>query len=632
MTRFSNPLPHNQTPNGHQVPNPNTQGRPAAPGQQPQSAYPHAPRPEYDAAAWGQAGQQFSQPGQAGVPRTQGRPASANPYGETQAPVHSDPYAALRPDGFGYTAPKAADPYGLAGYTAPQPPAASNPYSRAPQAPAQPQGYPPAQSDPYGAYAAPQPAQSAPSSFAATSAQQGQAYGSAGQGYVAPPPPASYGSGYGANSPANGGYAEQWGGQSPAAQPGLGGGQSLSVDARDYGHGGFGGPDAGQHNQWGGDAYGESSFEPALGAALGGMHAPGAPAPGMGHGYGGAPQAQHASFDQSYAEDEGAYEEEPRRGSWKKVVGLVACTVLIGGVLSIAYSSIMGSNSGEPTPVVKGAEGPSKVKPSDPGGKKFAHADSKIMGRLGEGGVEAPGGDVSGVRKVPVVTVGRDGSIQPPASTQAAAPSTGSEETTRAVVAVPGLTVIDGLDNGPNPNRPVGPKAAEKAGADKAPPVQMVTASTTPERPVVVSPPPVKTVKVEEKAAAKPEKVAKQLANTEETAALPAPKKQKVASLDPAPPASTGPKPSGAGYVAVLASVPASGSSRMDALKQFADMQQKYGSILTNKTPDIQEANLGERGTYHRLLVGPPGSRDAASSVCTQLKAEGYAGCWVTAY
>jgi cell division septation protein DedD len=61
-------------------------------------------------------------------------------------------------------------------------------------------------------------------------------------------------------------------------------------------------------------------------------------------------------------------------------------------------------------------------------------------------------------------------------------------------------------------------------------------------------------------------------------------------------------------------------------------MQQKYGTILQNKTPDVQEANLGEKGTYHRLLVGPPGSRDSASSVCVQLKAEGYAGCWVTAY
>jgi cell division septation protein DedD len=78
--------------------------------------------------------------------------------------------------------------------------------------------------------------------------------------------------------------------------------------------------------------------------------------------------------------------------------------------------------------------------------------------------------------------------------------------------------------------------------------------------------------------------------------------------------------------------VPVSDKSRLDALKQFADMQQKYGALLQNKTPDIQEANLGEKGTYHRLMVGPPGSREGASELCTQIKAQGYPSCWVTAY
>jgi len=88
----------------------------------------------------------------------------------------------------------------------------------------------------------------------------------------------------------------------------------------------------------------------------------------------------------------------------------------------------------------------------------------------------------------------------------------------------------------------------------------------------------------------------------------------------------------GSGFVAVLASVPRSDSSRMDALKRFADMQQKYGSVLSGKTPDVAEANLGAKGSYHRLVVGPPGSREQASAVCSQLKSQGYADCWVTSY
>jgi hypothetical protein len=93
--------------------------------------------------------------------------------------------------------------------------------------------------------------------------------------------------------------------------------------------------------------------------------------------------------------------------------------------------------------------------------------------------------------------------------------------------------------------------------------------------------------------------------------------------------ATTGASPSGAsGYVAVLSSQ----KTRMDALKVFADIQQKYGDVLASKTPDVQEANLGDKGVWYRAVVGPPGSRDAASGLCSQLKTAGYAGCWVTAY
>ena len=72
----------------------------------------------------------------------------------------------------------------------------------------------------------------------------------------------------------------------------------------------------------------------------------------------------------------------------------------------------------------------------------------------------------------------------------------------------------------------------------------------------------------------------------------------------------------------------------MDALKVFADLQQKYADVLVGKPPDVLEADLSARGlgTVYRLVVGPPGSRDAASGLCIQLKAAGLKDCWVTAY
>lgn len=310
-----------------------------------------------------------------------------------------------------------------------------------------------------------------------------------------------------------------------------------------------------------------------------------------------------------YEEDAGyEFEQPPRRSNKAMLIAAsLVGAILVGGGLTYAYQSILGSGGDGPTPVVKSAEGPSKVKPSEPGGKKFAHSDSKLLGRLSDNsGSSEP--DASGSRKVSTLVVGRDGSIQPPTGEAAPAVS----------VPVPGLTLVDV----PTPGQ--------------------ASASA----PVVVTPPPPQSKPVEmaslEDKSTSSEVITPKTINKAESSAPPpvaeAPKPVvKTAAIPQQAPAATAPakitpKPSGLGYVAVLASVPVSGSSRIDALQQFADMQQKYGGILQNKTPDVQEANLGAKGTYHRLIVGPPGSREGANSVCSQLKSAGYAGCWVTAY
>jgi SPOR domain len=346
------------------------------------------------------------------------------------------------------------------------------------------------------------------------------------------------------------------------------------------------------------DAHGH--LHPAPGGAEWGGHAPAygqvGQEPGFDPAYGGHPE--QAGLEQTYAEDDGDYDvAEPR--SWRTIAFVLVSFVAAGGGLAYAYSALLGTGPSGAPPVVKSASGPFKVKPSERGGKQFAHSDSKIMGRLGSGGRSASTG-ANGVREVPVLVVGRDGTIQPPAA---------SPEKTTATIAVPGMTVIDGLGGAPSSG---GGQAAPVA----APPKKMVAASEPASPPKAAAP-------------AKP-KVA--VANIPPAAAS---KTKTVAAKKPVKKAAVAaPRPvsSGAGYVAVLASVPASKSSRMDALKQFADIQQKYGALLQNKTPDVKEANLGAKGTYHRLLVGPPGSRDQASSLCVKLKAEGYKGCWVTAY
>ncbi|KAB2849131.1 MAG: hypothetical protein F9K44_08890 [Hyphomicrobiaceae bacterium] len=82
-----------------------------------------------------------------------------------------------------------------------------------------------------------------------------------------------------------------------------------------------------------------------------------------------------------------------------------------------------------------------------------------------------------------------------------------------------------------------------------------------------------------------------------------------------------------AGFVAVLSSQ----KSRGDALRAFADLQQKYPAVLSDKQPEVQAADL-DSGHWERLVVGPPASRESAKVVCEKLAAAGYKGCWVKPY
>lgn len=336
-----------------------------------------------------------------------------------------------------------------------------------------------------------------------------------------------------------------------------------------------------------------------------------------GHGQHGYDQGRGGALEQTYNQEDSAYEaEEPRRRSWTmRIAGAVVVAVGLGYGLAQGYKSLLGTPPDNSPPVIASDTSPAKEKPLDPGGRQFSHADSKVLGRLGEnetapadhsGGLSESDADSNGSRQVKTLVVGRDGSIAPPSAESAPA-----EE----AVSVPGLTVVDAFGSAAQapPQHAAAPARQEPESAMEAPQQRSgVNVKTT--RVIPSS------------TASLPD---------EQPAAAP-PKKQRVATAAPtndAGPAAAAPAATGAnGYVVVLASVPASGSSRLDALRKFADMQQQYGPVLASKTPDVRETTLPGKGPYHRLLVGPPGSRGQANELCTQLKAYGYKDCWVTAY
>lgn len=321
------------------------------------------------------------------------------------------------------------------------------------------------------------------------------------------------------------------------------------------------------------------------------------------------PYAQQQGYAEPDAEydDEFADEETSGRGRrWMFIVAALVGAVGVGGALAYTYKSFVAPNGGR-VPLVK-ADNNVKTRPDS---RSAATNDKRAQGRLGE-----DAGQQNMAAATPETQDDRSGSDEP-----------GGPRRVRTIPITPGGGPPAGIQVAPQGATPpsIPGIMLENVGPRGQQPPQRVVPQQPPQRVTIGQPPP---------------GVAPPLVQTDEpppARRVPAPPPQVAKAPPPAAPrAAPAPPPqppaanTGAGYVAVLSSQ----KSRMDALKVFADLQQKYGSALSGKTPDVQEADLSARGlgTVYRLVVGPPGSRDAASGICNQIKAAGHKDCWVNAY
>jgi nucleoid-associated protein YgaU len=100
---------------------------------------------------------------------------------------------------------------------------------------------------------------------------------------------------------------------------------------------------------------------------------------------------------------------------------------------------------------------------------------------------------------------------------------------------------------------------------------------------------------------------------------------QRVAALSTPAPAAPATAPA-----AASARVPAgsftvqltSQRSEQEARTAFSGLQRRFPQLLGGKSPAIQKADLGSRGTYYRVKV-VAGTREAALQLCSGLKAQG---------
>ncbi len=112
------------------------------------------------------------------------------------------------------------------------------------------------------------------------------------------------------------------------------------------------------------------------------------------------------------------------------------------------------------------------------------------------------------------------------------------------------------------------------------------------------------------------------------------PPRTRVAHAEPPPSAPVATAPAATAPIATTpaAAAPAAGGyavqvtsqrSEAEAQSAFRELQAKYPTQLGNRQPIIHRADLAEKGTYYRAMVGPFGSAEAAASLCSSIKAAG---------
>ena len=101
-----------------------------------------------------------------------------------------------------------------------------------------------------------------------------------------------------------------------------------------------------------------------------------------------------------------------------------------------------------------------------------------------------------------------------------------------------------------------------------------------------------------------------------DAAPAPPPPRTRMAVASTTPNAA--PSPGGGSYVQVT-----SRRTEGEAQAEFRALQAKFPSQLNGREPVIRRADLGEKGTYYRALVGPFASAEEAAQLCSGLKAAG---------
>jgi hypothetical protein len=293
---------------------------------------------------------------------------------------------------------------------------------------------------------------------------------------------------------------------------------------------------------------------------------------------------------------DGSEEEEDVEGSRLPLLIVLALLVLamFGGLVWLAYTQGVARGRGE-TPVLTAANGPERVAPPQgSGGNTVPYQGFKIYEQ------PAPPDDSSDNAPAPAkpAPVAEAPKPTPPAAAPQPAPA--------PVAEAPKPAPAPKVAAAPQP-APAKPTPAPAKPAALAPPKSVAAliqqANSTP-------------------VAEAPKTAAKQAPAPLGGPATGAPRQLGAAAAAPAQakaaPAAAKPAASG-GYVLQIGAY----KSQADADTAWKAYKAKHAALLAGYGDDVQQADLGEKGTWYRLRISGFADKDMATSLCDRLKADG---------
>lgn len=310
------------------------------------------------------------------------------------------------------------------------------------------------------------------------------------------------------------------------------------------------------------------------------------------------------------ASDALEFEPEPRRRRripttvWLLLVLILVTAAGLGGFLFGDRLAGLSGDDGGQVPVVHAAEGAIKVRPDNPGGQDIPFRDYDINKRM-QG--EAPTGRVENL--LPPPEQPRELPQAQPAPAAQPAPPTEQANAEALLPAAPA----------PAP-KPAAPKPMPVREAAPPPPATVAKAPT----PQPAPPPPVPASPAASSTGGPMALVPKSATAAPAATAQPAPA-VKAAAPAPSTPAATETAATGGWQVQLAASRAATA-----AKAEGERLKQKHSDVLGKMTVNIVRADLGAKGVFYRIRLGPARDKDEARAVCAQLAKRGQ-GCLVIA-